>query len=385
MREYPSARILVRQDIGEELTCSKQIVSWDPLAPLRQFRPLLDEPMFPTAYIQTGQLTCNDVSGHEIPCEDSGQDAVFARGIPWPDPRFTLDKDTVLDRLTGLAWTRDANVAEFPLTWQEALEWIRNMNVEHASGFSDWRLPNRRELRSLVSHQTRRPALPAGHPFVNVFPGWYWTSTTAAIAPNHAWYVSMDGARMFYGGKDQSFLVWPVRGMGTTLPVTGQKQCYAADGTEIPCTGTGQDAAFQTGVPWPDSRFLLDGESIVDQLTRLRWLRKADLTGCAISWPDALAAVKALRCAASDGIEWRLPNINELESLVDCARHSPALSLGHPFTNLSEAYWSSTTSMFEPDWAWALYLDKGAIGVGQKSGRHFRVWPVADTVMPQQD
>lgn len=84
-------------------------------------------------------------------------------------------------------------------------------------------------------------------------------------------------------------------------------------------------------------------------------------------------------------IGWRLPNINELESLVDCARHSPALSLGHPFTNLSEAYWSSTTSMFEPDWAWALYLDKGAIGVGQKSGRHFRVWPVADTAMPQQD
>lgn len=37
--------------------------------------------------------------------------------------------------------------------------------------------------------------------------------------------------------------------------------------------------------------------------------------------------------------------------------------------------WSPTTSAFEPDWAWTLYLDKGAVGVGQ-SGRHFHVWAV---------
>ena len=48
------------------------------------------------------------------------------------------------------------------------------------------------------------------------------------------------------------------------------------------------------------------------------------------------------------------------------------------FAQIRESYWSSTTSMFEPDWAWALYLEKGAVGVGQKSGRHFHVWPVCD-------
>ncbi len=42
-----------------------------------------------------------------------------------------------------------------------------------------------------------------------VFNGWYWTSRAAAISPAHAWYVALDGARMFYGGKDQSFM--PVR------------------------------------------------------------------------------------------------------------------------------------------------------------------------------
>lgn len=59
-----------------------------------------------------------------------------------------------------------------------------------------------------------------------------------------------------------------------------------------------------------------------------------------------------------------------------CSQHTPALPEQHPFTALQEAYWSSTTSMFEPDWAWVLYLNKGATGVGYKPGRTFHVWVV---------
>jgi len=139
-------------------------------------------------------------------CSGSGQDAEFKNGVPWPDPRFQQNGDVVLDRLTGLVWTQNANLAEFPLTWQEALKFIGEMNPKGVFGFDDWRLPNRRELRSLMSHQTRKPALPEGHPFTNVFLGWYWTSTTAAINPAYAWYIHMEGAQMFYGGKQQNFL-----------------------------------------------------------------------------------------------------------------------------------------------------------------------------------
>ena len=57
------------------------------------------------------------------------------------------------------------------------------MNRRKLLGKCDWRLPNRGELRSLISHQSRRPALPEQHPFLNVFQGWYWTSTTAVITP----------------------------------------------------------------------------------------------------------------------------------------------------------------------------------------------------------
>lgn len=352
------------------------------------FDPVLNEffhspPMFGMiarrdrqGYLQTGQRSCYDASGREIPCAGSGQDAEFGMGMPWPRPRFEPRDEVVLDHATGLVWTKNANRADFPMTWREALERVASMNGDGALGFSDWRLPNRRELRSLVSHQASRPALPEGHPFTNVFAGWYWTSTTAAVSPSHAWYVHMEGARMFFGGKDQSFLAWPVRGNSPVLPATGQLLCYDEAGRPVACAATGQDADFHCGVVWPQPRFEPEGDVVCDHLTGLAWRVGADLAG-AVSWVEALAAITALN-RGGDFPRWRLPNINELESLVDCARHGPALPAGHPFSHARDVYWSSTTSLYEPDWAWALYLDKGAVGVGQKSQARFWVWPVAD-------
>jgi hypothetical protein len=331
-----------------------------------------------TAYLQTVQITCHDERGRTTDCAGSGQDAEFRRGVSWPVPRFESLDDVVLDRLTGLLWTRDANVAEFPLAWQEALDYVAKMNSGNAFGYPDWRLPNRRELRSLMSYQTRKPALPEGHPFINVFSGWYWTSTTAAINTAYAWYVHMEGARMFYGRKEQFFLLWPVRGKGDTLlPATGQTQCYDARGQVIPCAGSGQDGEYRSGVRWPEPRFEEAGSVVVDRLTNLCWRSPADLLGRPATWEEALKAVQRLNRQEGNH-PWRLPNINELESLVECRTHSPALPQGHPFKNVREGYWSSTTSMFEPDWAWALYLTKGAVGVGQKKGAYFSVWAVRD-------
>lgn len=285
----------------------------------------------------------------------------------------------VQDMLTGLWWTRNANPNDFPMTWPEALDYIRSFSEEQAGGFSDWRLPNRRELRSLVSHQARNPALPEGHPFKNIFMGWYWTATTAAIAPNHAWYIHMEGARMFYGGKDQSYMAWPVRGGSEVLPRTGQQRCHDRDGNDLSCAGTGQDGEYQLGQPWPQPRFVEQNPGILDRLTGLLWGRRAGVTDTPVDWQTALDMVNGITLG---GIEWRLPNINELESLVDCSRCDPALPDGHPFEDVRDGYWSSTTSAFEPDWAFALYSNKGAVGVGQKKDPHFFVWPVADVTAP---
>ena len=265
------------------------------------------------------------------------------------------------------------------MMWAEALDYVQDMNQNKIFGFSDWRMPNRRELRSLISHQSKNPSLPNGHPFINVFLGWYWTSTTAAINTAYAWYIHMEGARVFYGNKKQSCLLWPVRGEGNkVLSATGQTQCYDADGGLISCGGSGQDGTLRSGTAWPARRFEVVGDTVIDHLTSLGWLQSANLTREQVTWREAFSAVEQLNRGSELAVNWRLPNINELESLVDCSMHSPALPAGHPFQELQDEYWSSTTSMFEPEWAWALYVNKGAVGVGHKKDALFSVWAVCD-------
>ena len=324
----------------------------------------------------TGQKNCYTSRGEIVPCKGTGQDGEFQFGA-YKEPRFKIQGEIVEDLLTGLFWPQNANILGFPLPWEEALLVVKDLNRQNFLGFSDWRLPNRRELRSLVFLEAKNPVLPPNHPFKNIFHGWYWTSTTAAINPRYAWNIHFGGGRMFYSRKDEERLLWPVRGENKYLFATGQKICFDAKGEKINCRHTGQDGDYQTGISWNEYRFEMYGEIVRDTLTGLIWTCNADLARGLTTWEEAFEIIKKLNRIKYGGFsDWRLPNINELESLVDCAEHSPALSNRHPFKNVREFYWSSTTSFYDPLWSWALYLTKGATGVGLKKGRHFYVWAV---------
>jgi hypothetical protein len=99
---------------------------------------------------RTGQEACHDRWGRELPCRGSGQDGEFRPGAAWPRQRFLVQGGAVLDALTGLTWTRDADPAGFPQARAEALAFLDGLNAANHLGFSDWRLPNRRELLSLA-------------------------------------------------------------------------------------------------------------------------------------------------------------------------------------------------------------------------------------------
>ena len=90
---------------------------------------------------------------------------------------------------------------------------------------------------------------------------------------------------------------------------------------------------------------------------------------------DAVSHINSIFPAGRDS--WRLPTINELESLVDVKTHTPALPEDHPFVDVQNTYCSSTSSAFEPDWAMVLHLNKGAVGVGRKNLFNFFVWGVS--------
>ncbi|QGY40317.1 DUF1566 domain-containing protein [Pseudodesulfovibrio cashew] len=286
------------------------------------------------------------------------------------DNRFQRNGDLVEDRRTGLVWPARAQLSVTGLPWREAFEFVREMNRKQALGHDDWRLPNRRELYSLIDHAASGPALPPGHPFEEVWQGWYWTATTSAKAPAYAWRVQMLGGRMFYGKKDEDSLVWPVRGTSEGLFATGQTACFGGSGELILCNGTGQDGELRMGAPWPEPRFRVTQSGTLDIMTGLEWTRNADLASGLVSREQAEQIVNAL------GQRWRLPEIMELESLTDCSRSDPALPAGHPFTGVREAYWSATDSGLDADWAYCLYYHKGAVGVGYKPNRDFSVWAV---------
>ena len=324
--------------------------------------------------ISTGLRHCYTASGEQIPCDGSGQDAEYGIGIVTEGNRFDEQENLVHDKLTGLTWLRQADVFTYPLTWDETLDAVTQLNKDNFLGYNDWRLPNRRELRSLISHGEKKPALPKNHPFQNLFLGWYWTSTTSALAPAYAWRVHFEGGRMFYGNKQDPSMGWPVRGESSILVQTGQRNNFSVTGDKINSEGSIQDGALQMGKAWPDPRFKLTSYGVLDVMTGLIWAKEADLAGL-VDWQGALDRIKELNINSQ--LTWRLPNINELESLIDASQANPALPVGHPFDNTNEAYWSSTTSFFETDWAYALYLHKGAVGVGFKQKAEFYSWPVA--------
>ena len=280
--------------------------------------------MHATHILSTGLTRCYSEDGDVIECRDSGQDAEFLTGIDWPAERFeTTGNHLVLDKATGLTWTQNSCPSEFPLSWQEGLDFVEQMNKDARYGRSDWRMPNRRELRSLIDHSSKKPALTRGHPFKNVFLGWFWTSTTAAIATRYAWYVHLEGGRMFYGNKDGYYWVWPVCGPADVLPCTGARKCYDERGFIIPCDESRQDGSLIMGVPWPKPRFQPSARGILDVLTGLTWHPKASLGNPTVSWKEALAVVRTY--AKESNLPWRIPTINELESLIDASTHSPAL------------------------------------------------------------
>jgi hypothetical protein len=130
-----------------------------------------------------------------------GDDGDIQAGVDWPGQRFTdHGNGTVTDNLTGLMWTQDAN-APGPTecspgtykTWQQALDYVSCLNNNHFLGYTDWRLPNRTELHSLTDFSQNDPALPAGHPFINVQYSIqyssYWSSTVYTQITELGWTV----------------------------------------------------------------------------------------------------------------------------------------------------------------------------------------------------
>jgi len=79
------------------------------------------------------------------------------------------------------------------------------------SNAGDWRLPDIRELQSLVDYDSFQPALPLRHPFTGAKHNYYWSSTSYVGKPGYAWFVHMGHGYVGVVYKDHDYYLWPVR------------------------------------------------------------------------------------------------------------------------------------------------------------------------------
>ncbi len=144
----------------------------------------------------------------------SEDDGDLRKGVVWPSPRFTDNGNgTVTDNLTGLIWIvapHELEGNDGRQAWEAAIAYCRGLAY---GGHDDWRLPNVRELHSLVDFSRAVPALPSGHPFVGIESSNYWSSTTFAYEgfSEYGWWVSLFDGYTYYANKTNNYRVWPVR------------------------------------------------------------------------------------------------------------------------------------------------------------------------------
>lgn len=160
------------------------------------------------------------------------------------------------------------------------------------------------------------------------------------------------------------------------LPETGQTTCYTAAGAVTACATTGQDGDLRAGVAWPSPRFTVGtgatAACVTDNLTGLMWMGVPN--SIPDTWANALTSANSLTlCGFSD---WRLPNINELESLVNIEVGNQAIFLnGQGFTGVQASYYWSSSSSASAGFAWIVVMSDGSVNAGNKSASGY-VWPV---------
>jgi len=113
---------------------------------------------------------------------------------------------TITDHFTGLTWQKSPH--SDTLTWEDALQYSDSLSV---AGYSDWRLPNIKELRSISQEQFHHPSVDTG--LFDIFSGQrFWSCTTLRNQPTKAWYLDSQFGITTYDFKTNRHEVICVRG-----------------------------------------------------------------------------------------------------------------------------------------------------------------------------
>ncbi|MBU2513795.1 DUF1566 domain-containing protein [bacterium] len=236
--------------------------------------------------------------------------------------------ETVTDNTTGLEWqAQDDNVER---TWEGAVMYCQTLDLNNQS---DWRLPEKKELIRLVNYGTYRPAIDT-----EFFTGtksevgnsYYWTATPYVSSSEEVWAVTFDWGFALNQDKGTSSYHYTRCVRGNQLATS--EMVDNTDGT------------------------------VTDNTTGLIW-QQAEAGS--LTWESAISYCEGLSLTGKD--DWRLPNIVELESIIDDSIHSPAVNLALFPGVTSNGYWSSTTHAELTFHAMYSHFQVGNVGSFSKS------------------
>lgn len=233
----------------------------------------------------------------------------------------------VLDNNTGLMWQQSVPGKSY--TWANAKTYCSNLEY---AGYSDWRVPDPQELLTIVDNSTFDPAVSTTNfPDLSSVTGFFylWTDKDNKDDTHNAYYF-----RPYSGDIEDG------------NPKTALSNIMCVRGNKLP------KASFETQT--------ISGDAVVkDSATGLMW-QKEYVTDR--MWQNALKYCEGLVYAGYD--DWRLPNKNELASLLDYDRSEAPYS---DFPDMpGSKFWSSTTTASGTDYAWNVYFNNGSVNGNYK-------------------
>lgn len=268
-------------------------------------------------------------------------------------PSYTDNGDgTITDNVTGLMWQKiDAGES----TWDAAVARAGSISI---GGHTDWRLPTILELYGILNLNNGNPAA-MNLTYFPVNPAgaaeYWWTSEIYAGDATKVWSVNAGGG---LGPKAKT----------ETLSAGGAAHFHAR---------------YVRGTKQVGGRnFVNNGNgTITDTDTGLMWTQ---VPGAAATWTGALSYAEGLTLAGHT--DWRLPNIKELQSLVDyslATALNPASALAPinrtmfpTATTPATAYWSSTAvraGAGAPTRAWLVEFGvNNAVPAANGPGRNYQ-------------
>ncbi len=285
--------------------------------------------------VDTGQVRCFGVGG-PIPCPPQGaplfgQDAQY-QGL---EPAYRDNGDgTITDINTGLMWQKTPDFEH--RIWLEAVRYAQSLSL---AGYDDWRLPTIKELFSIADF---RGTVHARLPYIDTtYFAFQYPDTRAGYRIIDAQYWSANRYSGFtMSGDESAFGFNFADGRIKSYPVISGRARRPHPGRHVRCVrGPGYGVN-----DFVDNR----DATITDRATSLMWM-KGD-SGRVMSWGEALAYAEDLDFAGYD--DWRLPNVKELQSIVDYSRapdarnpsdRGPAIDPLFDVTNTESWYWTSTT------------------------------------------